>query len=165
MVKFFCVNNVTFPLFCCQHMPHKLCTQFLFFQIIRQNGMNDGFQYPRTLRYHPTTSTVIALQNSCLPSNVFVCFHCSRSSAPFCVFNRLFIRHKPACHRNIVARHTDESSNPFTNIFFVFTAINPALQQNFTAANCSKFFTMVIYNTSTELETYDIAKRSYTAAY
>ncbi len=39
------MNNVLFPLFCCQRMRHKLCTQFSFFQIIKQNVVNDGFRY------------------------------------------------------------------------------------------------------------------------
>ncbi len=50
----------------------------------------------------------------------------------------------------------DESPNAFTNISHVFAAVNPASQQNFIVAYYSKFF---------EYRTYDIAKRSYTAAY
>ncbi len=73
----FCVNNALFSLFCYQHMQHKSCTQYLFFQIIRQNAVNDGFRYRCTLPYHPTTSTVVVHQNSGHLSDVFVCFHCS----------------------------------------------------------------------------------------
>ncbi len=40
--------------------------------------------------------------------------------------------------------------NAFTNIFHIFAIVNPALQQNCIVARCSKFFSMVIYNTSTE---------------
>ncbi len=40
------MNNALFPLFCCRHTQHKSCTQFSYFQIIRQNVVNDGFQYP-----------------------------------------------------------------------------------------------------------------------
>ncbi len=41
-----CAINTLFPLFCCQRMRHKLCTQFSFFQIIRQIVVNNGFWYP-----------------------------------------------------------------------------------------------------------------------
>ncbi len=53
-------------------------------------------------------------------------------------------------HQNIVSRDTDESPNTFTSVSHVFPAINPTLQQNFIAARCSKFFSIVIYNASTE---------------
>ncbi len=44
----------------------------------------------------------------------------------------------------------DELPNTFTKISCIFAAVNPALQQNFIAARCSKFFSMVTHNTSTE---------------
>ncbi len=54
------------------------------------------------------------------------------------------------CHRNTIARDMDKSLNTYTNISQIFTAVNPTLQQNFIAARCSKFFSMVLYNRSTE---------------
>ncbi len=54
------------------------------------------------------------------------------------------------CHRNTIAHDTDESPNVFTNISHVFASVNFALQQHFIMARCSKFFSMVIYNTSNE---------------
>ncbi len=58
------------------------------------------------------------------------------------------------CRQSTVARNTDESPNAFTNIFHIFAAVSPTLQQNFIAARYSKFFSkffsMVIHNTSTE---------------
>ncbi len=53
-------------------------------------------------------------------------------------------------HRNTIAHNMDESPNAFTNISHIFAVVNPVLQQNFIAARCSKFFYMVIYNTSTK---------------
>ncbi len=41
----FCMNNALFLLFYRQRRRCKLCLQFLFFQIIRQNAVNDGFRY------------------------------------------------------------------------------------------------------------------------
>ncbi len=54
------------------------------------------FWYPRTLLYHPTTSTMAVLQNSCHLSNIFVHFRCSHPFAQLCVFNRLLTGCKPA---------------------------------------------------------------------
>ncbi len=109
------------------------------------------FLVSSTLRYHPTTSTAVIFQNSCRLSSVFIfffflfpafCF--SQSSSDSSTTTNWL------CHRNTIARDTDESPNAFTNISHIFAAVNPALQQNFIAAHCSKFFSMVIYNTSTE---------------
>ncbi len=117
------------------------------------------FSVSRTLRYHPITSTAVVLQNSYHPSgDVFVVpslpllFASSIDSSP--TANRL-------CHQNTVTRDTGESPNTFTNISHIFAAVNPTLQQNFITARCSKFFSMIIYNTSTK----HTAKRSYTATY
>ncbi len=54
------------------------------------------------------------------------------------------------CYRDTVECDMDESPNSLTNILHIFAAINPALQQNFIAACCSKFFSVIIYNTSNE---------------
>ncbi len=98
------MNNALFPLFCCQHMRHKLCTQFSFFQIIWQNAMKDGFQYSvlstiilqvaRWLSFKTATTRAMFLF-------IFMCPYlpvCSASSIDFSpAVNRLF-------HRNNVAR-------------------------------------------------------------
>ncbi len=163
MVKSFAWTTRCFPLFCYQRMQHKLCAQFSFFLIIRQNAVNDGFFW------YPILSAIIlqlARQSSFKTAATRAMFlfvfvvrglplqsASSVDSSP--PANQLY-------HQNTLARNVDESPNTFTNIFYVFTTVNPALQQNFIADRCSKFFSMVIYNT---YETYDIAKRSYTAAY
>ncbi len=132
----FCVNNALSPLFFCQHMWHKSCTQY------QTECGERWFLVFHTLHYYPTTSTAVILQNSCHPSDVFVHFCCCRRSSS--------VDFSPAtnqlCHRNTIAHNTDESPNAFTNISHVFAAVNPTLQQNFIAAR-SKFFSMVIYNT------------------
>ncbi len=146
----FCVNNVPFPVFCCQRMWHKSYTQFLFFQIIRQNAVNDGFWYPvlssiilqlaRWLSFKTTATQAMFLF-------VFVVLglplHSTSSIDSSPAADRL-------CYRNTVACDTDESPNAFTNISHIFAAANPALQQNFIAAHCLKLFSIVICNTSTE---------------
>ncbi len=144
------MNNTLFPLFCYQRMLHKSCIQFSFVQIIRQNCGEQWFWVSLTLHYHPTSSIAVFLQHCCHPSDVsarFCCFQPSTHSASSIdsssVTNWL-------CYWNTVTRDTDESPNAFTNIYHVFAAVNPTLQQNCIMARCSKFFSMVIYNTSTE---------------
>ncbi len=123
------------------------------------NAMNDGFQYPCTLHYHPTTSTTVILQNSYHPSDVFIV-------PSFPLHSAFSINFSPTVnwlrHQNTVARDTDESPNASTNIAHIFATVNPTLQ-DFIAACCSKFFSIVIYNP--RYQTYDIAKRSYNGAY
>ncbi len=130
-------------------MRHKWCTVFVFSNHQTECGER-WFSVFHTLHYHSTTSAAVILQNSCHPSNVFVRFTCS--SLPLCsassidsssAANRLY-------HRNTVVHGTDKSPNTFTNISHIFIAVNSALWQNFIAAHCSKCFTMVLYNTSTE---------------
>ncbi len=128
-------------------MWHKSCAQFLFFQIIGQNAVNDGFQYP--------VLSAIILQlaqwsffKTAATRGMFSLF------PPFCFALRLqSTPHPPQtiyAMKYCSARNTNESPNAFTNISHIFAAINPALQQNFIAAHCSKLFSMVIYNTSIE---------------
>ncbi len=95
-------------------------------------------------------STLVVLQNSRHPSDVLIHFRCSKPPAPLWVFNWLLITANWLCYQNTVARDTGESPNSFTNISYIFTAVNPTLQQNLIAAHCSKFFSMVIYKKSTE---------------
>ncbi len=145
--------NALFSLFYCQHMRHKLCTQFSFFQIIRQNTVNDGFRYHR--------SSFITAATQAMFSFVLVV-----PSLP--LHSLSSINSPPAenwlCYWNIVVHDTDGSPNASTNISHIFAAVNPALQQNFITACCSEFSSMVIYNTS-RYRTYNIAKHFYTAAY
>ncbi len=108
------------------------------------------FSVSRTLHYHPTTSMAGIFQNSCHSSDVFLVFvvpglplHSASSIDSSPATNWLF-------HRNTVARDTDELPNAFTDISYIFAAINLALQQNFIVTHCSKFFSIVIYNTSTK---------------
>ncbi len=103
----------------------------------------------RTLRCHFTTSPQSSFKTAgtgAMFTFVFVIFglplRCASSIDFSPTANQL-------CHQNTVACDMDESSNAFTNISHVFAAVNPALQQNFITACCSKFFFMVIYNRST----------------
>ncbi len=131
---------------CCSHCSTvSACgtnrAQFSFFSN-RQSVVNDGFEYSHTLCYHPTISTAVVLQNSCHPSNVFVNFRCSWPG--LLLHSTSLIDPSPAanhlCHRNTVANDMDESPNAFTNIFHIFAAVNPALQQNFIAALVQNYF-------------------------
>ncbi len=90
------MNSALFPLFCCQHTQHKSCTQFSFFQIITQNVVNDGFQYPILSAIILQVARWSSFQNNCYPSDVFIRFRRSWPSAPLYVFIRLLNRHKPA---------------------------------------------------------------------
>ncbi len=56
------------------------------------------------------------------------------------------------CHQNTIAQNTEASLNPFTNISHIFAAVNLTLQQNFIVARWSKFFSIVIYDTSTSIQ-------------
>ncbi len=146
----FCVNNVPFPVFYYQRMWHKSCTQFLFFQIIRQNAVNDGFRYPvlsaiilqlvRRLSFKTTATQAMFLLVFVVPG---LPLHSTSSIDSSPAADRL-------CYKNTVACDADESPNAFTNISHIFAAANPALQQNFIAAHCSKLFSMVTYNTCTK---------------
>ncbi len=128
------MNNALFPLFCRQRMRHKLCTVFVFLNHQIECG-EQWFLVYHTFHYHLTTSTAVVLQNSCHPNDVFVVpsppLHSASSIIISLAANRL-------CHRNTIARGTDKSPNAFINISHVFAALNPALQQNFNAARCSK---------------------------
>ncbi len=101
-----------------------------------------------------STSVMVVLQNSCYPSVVFMMFSFIFIVPGLPLYSMSSIDSSPAanrlCHRNTVTRNVDESSNAFTNISHIFGALNPALQQNFIVARCSKCFSIVIYNTSTE---------------
>ncbi len=113
------MNNPLFPLFCCQHMRHKSCTQFSFFQIIKQNAVNDSFRDPvlsaiivqlaRQLSFK-TAATRVLFLFIFVVSGLPLCTASSIDSSP--AENRL-------CHRNTVACNTDESPNAFTNISHV----------------------------------------------
>ncbi len=134
------MNNTLFSLFCCQRMRHKLCTQFLFFQIIRQNAVNDSFRYAvlsaiilqlaRWSSFKTGATRAIFLFVFVVPG-LPLCFASLIDSSP--AANHL-------CHQNTIACDTDESPSTFTNIFHIFTAVNPASQQNFMAACYSKCF-------------------------
>ncbi len=155
-----------FLLFCSQSMRHKSCTQFSFFQIIRQNMVNDGFRYPilsAIILQLAWGSSFKAAATQAMLTFVFavpglpLCSASSIDSSP--TANRLCsassIHSSPTtnrlCHRNTVARDTCESLNAFTNISHVFADVNSALQQNFIAARYSTFFSVVIYETSTNI--------------
>ncbi len=94
---------------------------FHFFQIIRQCGER-WFSISRTLQYYPITSTLVVLQNSCHPSDVFVVPSLQFQSAASIDFS-------PAAnqlrHRNTIARGADESLNAFTNVSHISTAYIP----------------------------------------
>ncbi len=144
-------------------MRHKSCTQFSLFLIIRQNELNDGFQYPvlsaiilqlaRWSSFKTAATYVMFLFVFVVPGLPL----CSASSVDSTSAKNWL------CHQSTIAGDTDESPNAFTNVSYIFAAVNPALQQNFIAVRCSKCFSMVIYNTSTKHTIF--AKRSYTAAY
>ncbi len=114
----------------------------------------------------PTTSTAVIFQNDCHLSDIFVCFCCFRPSA--LALHLQSTPHPPQtmlCHRNTVASYMNESLNAFTNISHIFATVNHAVQENVIPTDCSTFFSMLIYNTSTKCQTYDIAKHFYTASY
>ncbi len=144
-------------------MRHKSCTLFLFFQIIRQNAVNDsdGFQYlvfsaiilqlARWSSYNTAATWAMFSFVFVVPS---LLLH-SASSIDYSptanqLFHRNTVTHDWLFQWNTVAHDADESLNAFTNISQVFAAVNPTLQQNFIVAHCSKFLSMVIYNRSTE---------------
>ncbi len=114
-------------------------TQFLFFQIIRQNVANDGFWYTHTLWYLPTANMVVVLQNSWHPSDVFIvpslplCSASSIDSSP--VANR-----KPAMAWEYRSMRHGRATKRFYKHFPPFHSRKSRLQQNFMAARCSKFF-------------------------
>ncbi len=123
---------------------------FHFFQIFRQNVVNDGFWYlvlcavilqPARQSSFKTTATRVMFLSIFVVPGLPLCSVSSVDSSP--ATNQL-------CHRKTVACDTDESPNASTNISHIFAAVNNALQQNFIAARCSKFFFMVIYTSSTE---------------
>ncbi len=92
------------------------------------------FLVSHTLHHHPTTSTVVVLQNSCHPSNVISCFYCSGPSTPLCVvFNQLL----SGCKQAIQSKY--RVTKRFNKHFPFFAAMNPTSQQNF-IVKCLKFF-------------------------
>ncbi len=131
-------------------MRHKSCTQFLLFQIIRQNALSDGFWYPvlfaiilqlaRWLSFKTAATWVMFLFVFIVPG-LPLCSASSVDSTP--AKNWL-------CHQSTIAGDTDESPNAFTNVSYISALVNPSLQQNFIVVRCSKCFSMVIYNTSTK---------------
>ncbi len=120
------------------HMAQIVHTVFVFSNHQTECGER-WFSVSHTHGYHPTTSKVIVLPNSCHPSDVFVCFCCFRPSAPLCIFNRLLNRHKPAMPSKYCSTQHARVTERFYKYFHVFTAVNPALEQNFIAVRCSKF--------------------------
>ncbi len=136
----FCAKNALFPLFCCQHMRHESCTQFSFFlnhqtecTIILQLALWSSFKTAATRVMFSFVFVVLSLP-----------LHSASSINSSTTTNWL-------CHQNSVPRNTDESPNAFTNISQVFTDVNPTLQQNFITTRKSKFLSMVIYNTCTNI--------------
>ncbi len=144
------MNNVLLPLFRRQHMRHQSCTQLSFFQIIRQNAANDGFWYPCTLPYHPTTSMVVVLQNNCQPSDVFICFHCFSPSTPLCIFKWLLTCRKPAMPSKYHSTRQGWVTEPCYKHFPHFCSCKSRFTTKLYRNKLFNIFSMVIYNTSTE---------------
>ncbi len=74
MVKSFAWTTLCSRCFAVNACGRNCTHSFHFFQIITQNAVNDGFWYTCTHRYHPSTSTVVVLLNSCQMSDIFIHF-------------------------------------------------------------------------------------------
>ncbi len=90
------MNNTLFPLFCCQHMQHKSCTQFSFFQIIRQNAVNDSFQYPVFSTIILQLERQLSFKTAATRAMFSFIFAVRSLSLPLCIFNELLTHHKLA---------------------------------------------------------------------
>ncbi len=113
MIKSFAwtTNNTPFPLFCCQCVWRKSCTQFSFFQSIRQNAVNGGFRYS-------VLSTIILqlaqrLFFKTMATRAMFLFVFVVPSLPLHSVSSFNFSPAPnrLCYQNTVTRDTDESPN------------------------------------------------------
>ncbi len=114
------------------------------------------FSVSPTLRYRPTTSTAVVLQNSCYLGSVFVYFHCSQPSTLFCVVNQLLTHCKLAMSSKYCSTRHGQVTKRFYNHFPHFHSHKSCFITKFYRGMLFKIF--FHGNLLHEYLTYDIAK-------
>ncbi len=128
-------------MFCCQRMWHKSCTQFLFFHIIKQNAVNDGFWYP--------VLSGIILQLAQLSS--------FKTAVTWVMFSFIFVvPGLPLDSPSLINCSSATNwlcyrvTKRFYKHFPRFCSCKSSFTTKFYHGTLFKFFSIVIYNTSTK---------------
>ncbi len=131
-----------FLLFCCQQMRHKLCTQFSFFQIIRQNAVNDGFQYPVLSAIILQLAWQSSFKTAATRAIFSFVFIVPSLSFPLCSVSSVDSSHATnrLCHRNTIARKMDESPKSFYKHFPHFCSYKSRFTTLFNRGTFKIFF-------------------------